>query len=66
MAACPSHHDTGIDHEHEEAIASTHIVLPRSFDPESLKDRLQILAQQQEIYRIKRFVAVPNKSTRLV
>ncbi|MBV8882397.1 MAG: cobalamin biosynthesis protein CobW [Chroococcidiopsidaceae cyanobacterium CP_BM_RX_35] len=66
LAARPSHHDTEANHEHDEEIASTHLVLPRSFDPESLKNRLQTLAQQQEIYRVKGFVAVPNKSMRLV
>ncbi|MBA3924519.1 MAG: GTP-binding protein, partial [Nostocaceae cyanobacterium] len=38
----------------------------RSFEPEKLQQQLQALVQQQEIYRIKGFVAVPNKSMRLV
>lgn len=62
----PSHHDTEEDHEHDEEITSTHLVLDRSFDPEELQQQLQQLAHQQEIYRIKGFVAVPNKSMRLV
>ena len=62
----PSHHDTEEDHEHDEEITSTHLVLDRSFDPEKLQEQLQKLAQQQEIYRIKGFVAVPNKPMRLV
>lgn len=62
----PSHHDTEEDHEHDEEITSTHLVLDRSFDPEKLQQQLQQLAHQQEIYRIKGFVAVPNKSMRLV
>lgn len=62
----PSHHDTEEDHEHDEEITSTHVVLDRSFDPEKLQQQLQQLAHQQEIYRIKGFVAVPNKSMRLV
>ncbi len=36
------------------------------FAPEALVSRLQALVQQQEIYRIKGFVAVPNKAMRLV
>lgn len=66
LAARPSHHDTEEDHEHDEEITSTHVVLNRAFDPQKLQNQLQLLVQQQEIYRIKGFVAVPNKSMRLV
>jgi cobalamin biosynthesis protein CobW len=62
----PSHHDTEEDHEHDAEITSTHVILDRSFDPEKLQQQLQKLAHQQEIYRIKGFVAVPNKPMRLV
>ncbi|ARV59932.1 cobalamin biosynthesis protein CobW [Nostocales cyanobacterium HT-58-2] len=62
----PSHHDTEEEHEHDDEITSTHLILDRAFDPEKLRRQLQTLAQRQEIYRIKGFVAVPNKSMRLV
>ncbi|MBE9036489.1 cobalamin biosynthesis protein CobW [aff. Roholtiella sp. LEGE 12411] len=62
----PSHHDTEEEHTHDEEITSTHLILDRAFDPEKLQKQLQQLAHQQEIYRIKGFVAVPNKSMRLV
>ncbi len=62
----PSHHDTEEDHEHDDEILSTHLVLDRAFDPETLKQRLEALVQEQEIYRIKGFVAVPQKPMRLV
>ncbi|MBD0302521.1 MAG: cobalamin biosynthesis protein CobW [Tolypothrix sp. T3-bin4] len=62
----PSHHDTEEEHEHDEEIVSTHVILDRTFEPEKLQKRLQTLAQEQEIYRIKGFVAVPNKAMRLV
>ncbi|MBE9201473.1 MULTISPECIES: cobalamin biosynthesis protein CobW [unclassified Nodularia (in: cyanobacteria)] len=62
----PSHHDSEEDHEHDEEITSTHLVLDRTFDPEKLQAQLQKLANQQEIYRIKGFVAVANKPMRLV
>lgn len=62
----PSHHDTEEDHDHDEEIGSTHLILNRSFNPNTLIQQLQQLAQEQEIYRIKGFVAVPNKSMRLV
>lgn len=62
----PSHHDIEEEHEHDEEITSTHLILDRTFDPEKLQQQLQVLAQQQEIYRIKGFVAVPDKPMRLV
>lgn len=62
----PSHHDTEEDHDHDDEIISTHLILNRSFDPEMLQMRLQDLVQEQEIYRIKGFVSVPNKAMRLV
>lgn len=62
----PSHHDQEEDHDHDEDITSTHLVLNRSFDPEELRQRLEKLVQDQEIYRIKGFVAVPQKPMRLV
>lgn len=62
----PSHHDTEEDHDHDDEITSTHVILDRTFDPEKLQQQLQTLAHQKEIYRIKGFVAVPNKSMRLV
>lgn len=66
LSARPSHHDTEEDHDHDEEISSTNVVLNRAFDPQKLQNQLQVLVQQQEIYRIKGFVAVPNKSMRLV
>ncbi|PMB49457.1 cobalamin biosynthesis protein CobW [Fischerella thermalis CCMEE 5201] len=62
----PSHHDTEEDHDHDEEITATHLILDRDFDPQILQKQLQTLTQQQEIYRIKGFVAVPNKPMRLV
>jgi cobalamin biosynthesis protein CobW len=62
----PSHHDTEEDHDHDDDITSTHLILDRDFDPEKLQTQLQTLVNQQEIYRIKGFVSVPNKPMRLV
>ena len=62
----PSHHDTEEDHDHDQEINSTHIILNRSFNPIALQTQLQQLAQEQDIYRIKGFISVPNKSMRLV
>jgi cobalamin biosynthesis protein CobW len=62
----PSHHDFEEEHDHDDAIGSTHVVLDRSFDPIQLQRQLEALVQTQEIYRIKGFVAVPHKAMRLV
>jgi cobalamin biosynthesis protein CobW len=61
----PSHHDSG-EHDHDENINSVHLVLNQAFEPAALVSRLQALVQQQPIYRVKGFVAVPNKAMRLV
>lgn len=62
----PSHHDTEEDHDHDDEITSTHVVLDQSFDPDRLRQQLEALVQTQEIYRVKGFVSVPNKAMRLV
>lgn len=62
----PSHHDTEADHDHDGTINSVCVELDQAFDPEWLVARLQVLVQQQDVYRIKGFVAVPNKAMRLV
>ncbi|NCJ06784.1 cobalamin biosynthesis protein CobW [Synechococcales cyanobacterium C] len=61
-----SHHDTEAEHEHDDHINSVHVVLDHGFEPGKLIDCLQSLVQEYEIYRIKGFVAVPNKAMRLV
>ncbi|MBV6621546.1 MAG: cobalamin biosynthesis protein CobW [Rivularia sp. (in: Bacteria)] len=62
----PSHHDTEEEHEHDDEITSHHVVLNRTFEPNKLKQQLQNLVQQQEIFRVKGFVAVADKPMRLV
>ncbi|MBW4591975.1 MAG: cobalamin biosynthesis protein CobW [Brasilonema angustatum HA4187-MV1] len=62
----PSHHDTEVEHEHDEEINAVQLLLDQAFEPSVLVKRLQRLVQQQEIYRIKGFVAVPKKAMRLV
>jgi cobalamin biosynthesis protein CobW len=62
----PSHHDSEIEHEHDDEIISTHIEIDREFDPERTIDLLKSLVTEQEIYRIKGFIAVPHKPMRLV
>ena len=62
----PSHHDTEEEHEHDDEITSHHVVLDQTFEPQKLKQQLQNLVQEQEIFRVKGFVAVKDKPMRLV
>ncbi|MBF2002742.1 MAG: cobalamin biosynthesis protein CobW [Synechococcales cyanobacterium M58_A2018_015] len=62
----PSHHDHDDEHKHDDDIDAVCIALDQSFEPAALIDRLKVLVRQTEIYRIKGFVAVPNKAMRLV
>lgn len=66
LASRPSHHDTEEEHEHDEEINSVHLILEQEFEPKALTAKLRKLIQEQEIYRIKGFVAVPNKPMRMV
>jgi cobalamin biosynthesis protein CobW len=66
LADRPSHHDQEEEHEHDDDITSTHVIFQRSFDPQALQQQLEKLVQQQEIYRVKGFVAVAQKPMRLV
>jgi cobalamin biosynthesis protein CobW len=62
----PSHHDTEEEHEHDDDINSIHVILDQAFEPKALTAKLKQLVQDQEIYRIKGFVAVPHKPMRMV
>jgi cobalamin biosynthesis protein CobW len=62
----PSHHDFEAEHDHDDEIGSAQVVLDRPFDPHQLQHQLETLVKDQEIYRVKGFVAVPNKAMRLV
>jgi cobalamin biosynthesis protein CobW len=66
LEARPSHHDTEEEHDHDDEINSVYFIAKQEFEPQNLVKKLQKLMEEQEIYRIKGFVAVPNKSMRLV
>ncbi len=61
-----SHHDHEAEHEHDDDITSVPLTLDQAFEPKALVQKLTQLVNEQEIYRIKGFVAVPGKSMRLV
>ena len=62
----PSHHDPEEDHDHDDEINSVQFISEQEFEPKTLIRKLQTLVQEQEIYRIKGFVNVPNKPMRMV
>jgi len=62
----PSHHDHEEEHEHDDGINSLQFILDTAFEPKELTQKLQKLVQEEEIYRVKGFVNVPNKPMRLV
>ncbi|MEB3212968.1 MAG: cobalamin biosynthesis protein CobW [Leptolyngbyaceae bacterium] len=62
----PSHHDHEEEHDHDDDIQSVEVTLPDPCDPTVLIQRLKQLVADHEIYRIKGFVAVPDKMMRLV
>ncbi len=61
-----SHHDHEAEHEHDDDITSVPLTLDQAFEPAALVRKLTQMVSEQEIYRIKGFVAVPGKSMRLV
>ncbi|NUN63408.1 cobalamin biosynthesis protein CobW [Pseudanabaena biceps] len=62
----PSHHDSEEEHEHDDDINSINIVTDRAFEPTQLLTSLKQAIADQDIYRIKGFVNVPNKPMRMV
>ncbi|MGK7871823.1 MAG: cobalamin biosynthesis protein CobW [Xenococcaceae cyanobacterium] len=62
----PSHHDYEEEHEHDDGINSVQFIFDQTFEPKALTKKLQQLVKEQEIYRIKGFVNVPNKPMRMV
>lgn len=65
LAARPSHHDGHDDHEHDD-FDSVVIDLPEITDIEALVARIQRLAREQHILRVKGYVAVTGKPMRLL
>lgn len=65
LAARPSHHDGHDDHEHED-FDSVVIDLPEIAEPADLTARIQRLAREQHILRVKGHVAVVGKPMRLL
>ncbi|HEX9858833.1 MAG TPA: GTP-binding protein, partial [Paracoccaceae bacterium] len=65
LAARPSHHDGHDDHEHDDFL-SVVIDLDEVADPQVLQAAIVQLAQEQDILRVKGYVAVAGKPMRLL
>lgn len=65
LAARPSHHDGDDDHEHDD-FDSVAISLPETVDPDALAEAIRRLAREQNILRVKGYVAVRGKPMRLL
>lgn len=65
LAARPSHHDGHDDHEHED-FDSIVIDLPEVDDIDALVARIQTMAREQRILRVKGYLAVQDRPMRLL
>ena len=65
LAARPSHHDGEEDHEHDD-FASVVIDLPEVTDIDALVASVQRLAREQNVLRVKGYIAVAGKPMRLL
>lgn len=65
LAARPSHHDGEAEHEHDD-FASLVIDLPEIADPAALLGAIETLAREQNVLRVKGYIAVAGKPMRLL
>jgi cobalamin biosynthesis protein CobW len=65
IAARPSHHDGEDDHEHDD-FDSTVVSLGEIADPAALIARIEALARDHQILRVKGYAAVTGKPMRLL
>ncbi|KTF70620.1 cobalamin biosynthesis protein CobW [Sphingomonas sp. HT-1] len=65
LAARPSHHDGADDHEHED-FDSTVVTFGEIADPAELVARIERLAREHKVLRVKGYAAVAGKPMRLL
>jgi cobalamin biosynthesis protein CobW len=65
IAARPSHHDGEEDHDHED-FDSVVIDIAEQTDPQALAARIEALAYDRQILRVKGYAAVAGKPMRLL
>jgi cobalamin biosynthesis protein CobW len=62
----PSHHDFEEDHDHDDRIQAVQLQLDIPVEPQTLKQMLETLLAEYEIYRVKGFAHVAAKPMRWV
>jgi cobalamin biosynthesis protein CobW len=65
IAARPSHHDAEDEHDHED-FDSVVIDIAEQTDPQALAARIEALANDRQILRVKGYAAVAGKPMRLL
>lgn len=65
LAARPSHHDGLADHHHDD-FASMTVTLGEVDDPKALEAAIERLAREQDVLRVKGYVAVTGKPMRML
>jgi cobalamin biosynthesis protein CobW len=65
IAARPSHHDAEEEHDHED-FDSVVIEIAEQTDPQALAARIEALANDRQILRVKGYAAVAGKPMRLL
>jgi cobalamin biosynthesis protein CobW len=65
LAARPSHHDAEEEHDHED-FDSVVIDITEQSDPQTLADRIEALANSNNILRVKGYAAIKGKPMRLL
>ncbi|PCH76765.1 MAG: cobalamin biosynthesis protein CobW [Flavobacteriaceae bacterium] len=60
------HHDHGHDHKHDDSIKTIVEECAETTDIKALVKELKARVQEEEIYRIKGFVNIPNKPMRMI
>ncbi|MEQ6249653.1 cobalamin biosynthesis protein CobW [Sulfitobacter sp. HNIBRBA3233] len=65
LAARPSHHDGADDHEHDD-FDTIVVPMPEIEDVDALVQAIESLAKEQQILRVKGYVAVKGKPMRLL
>lgn len=65
LAARPSHHDGAHDHEHDD-FETVVVPMPEIADVDDLVARIEKMADEQNILRVKGYVAVEGKPMRLL
>ena len=65
LASRPSHHDDEAAHDHED-FESFVVTLPAIIDPAILVERIERIAREHDVLRVKGFVEVTGKPMRLL